>query len=127
MMGHAANEGVTPEVDREVCLRTGSKAVLAGSIADLRGHYLLELIAVACGDGETLVQERREAQSRDDVLKALSQASFSLRARLGESSASVQEFAVPINVTTFSLEALKNYRIGSRCGATRAIRRVFRI
>ncbi len=111
-MGHAANEGITPDVDRKVCLRTGSKAVLAGTIADLRGHYLLDLTAVACGDGETLVQEQREAQSGEDVLRALSQASFSLRTRLGESSASVQEFAVPINVTTFSLEALKNYRIG---------------
>ncbi len=33
MMGHAANEEVTPEMGRQLCLRTGSKAVLAGTLA----------------------------------------------------------------------------------------------
>ena len=111
-MGRAATERITPDVGRELCLRTGSKAVLNGTISSLHEHYLLELTAADCSSGDTLVKEQREAAKKDDVLKALSQASSSLRTRLGESLASVQKFDVPIESATFSLEALKNYGIG---------------
>jgi eukaryotic-like serine/threonine-protein kinase len=113
MMGHPANERITPDVGREPCLRTGSKAVLGGTISNPRGHYLLELTAVACSTGDTLAKEQGHAARKEDVLKALSQASSSLRTRLGESLPSVQKFDVPVEITTFSLEALKNYSIGT--------------
>ena len=49
-----------------------------------------------------------EAQSKDDVLSALSKATKELRARLGESLGSIQRFAAPLEEgTTSSLEALK--------------------
>jgi hypothetical protein len=72
MMGSPANEPITPEVGRELCLRTGSTVVLGGTISNLRDHYLLELTAVACGSGDTLAKEQDEALSKKDVLKALS-------------------------------------------------------
>jgi hypothetical protein len=46
----------------------------------------------------------------------LSRAASSLRAKLGESLPSVQKFDVPIEVTTASLEALKNYSMGITIG-----------
>jgi tetratricopeptide (TPR) repeat protein len=112
MMGRPANTTLTPEVARELCLRTGSKAVLGGTISSLGSHYLVALNAVACGTGDTLAREQGEATSKEDVLKALSRASSRLRAKLGESLPSVQKFDVPIEVTTTSLEALKNYSMG---------------
>ena len=112
MMGRAANEQVTPEVGRQLCRRTGSNVVLGGTLVTQRSRYLLELTAVACSSGATLVESQTEASSKDDVLKALSQASFGLRTKLGESSRSVKAFAVPIETTTSSIEALKNYSIG---------------
>jgi len=112
MMGHPANERVTLDVGRELCLRTGSKALLGGTISSLGSHYLLELTAVACGTGDTLAKEQGEATSREEVLKALSRASTSLRAKLGESLPSLQKFDVPIEATTSSLEAFKNYSMG---------------
>jgi serine/threonine protein kinase/tetratricopeptide (TPR) repeat protein len=112
MMGHPPNERVTLDVGRELCLRTGSKALLGGTISSLGSHYLLGLTAVACSTGDTLAKEQIEATSKEDVLKALSQASSSLRAKLGESLPSVQKFDVPIEATTSSLEALKNYSMG---------------
>jgi eukaryotic-like serine/threonine-protein kinase len=112
MMGRPVNQRITMDVGRELCQRTGSKALLGGTISSLGSHYLVDLTAVACGAGDTLAKEQGEATSKEDVLKALSRASFSLRAKLGESLPSVQEFEVPIEATTSSLEALKSYSMG---------------
>jgi tetratricopeptide (TPR) repeat protein len=114
MMGHLTNEPITGEVGREVCLRTGSKALLGGTISGLGNHYLIDLTAMGCATGDTLANEQGEATSKDDVLKTLSRASSSLRTKLGESLPSVQKFDVPIEATTSSLEALKNYSVGVR-------------
>jgi eukaryotic-like serine/threonine-protein kinase len=59
-----------------------------------------------------LAKEQVDAASKEDVLKVLSSAASSLRAMLGESLPSVQKFDVPIEATTPSLEALKNYSMG---------------
>ena len=114
MMGHLTNEPITGEVGREVCLRTGSKALLGGTISGLGNHYLIDLTAMGCATGDSLANEQGEATSKDDVLKTLSRASSSLRTKLGESLPSVQKFDVPIEATTSSLEALKNYSVGVR-------------
>jgi eukaryotic-like serine/threonine-protein kinase len=111
-MARPATERITPDVGRELCLRTGSKAVIGGTISNLRGRYLLELTAVACSTGDTLAKEQGEAGNKEDVLKALSQASSSLRTSLGESRASVQKFDVPVEASTYSIEAIKNYSMG---------------
>jgi serine/threonine protein kinase/Flp pilus assembly protein TadD len=114
MMGRAANDRITVDVGREVCLRTGSKALLGGTISSLGSHYLLELSAVACGTGDTLGKEQGEATSKEEVLKVLSRASSDLRAKLGESLPSVQKFDIPVEATTTSLEALKSYSMGRK-------------
>jgi tetratricopeptide (TPR) repeat protein len=112
MMGRTTKEQITSSVGREICLRTGSKAVLGGSISTLGSHYLVGLTATACSTGDTLAQEQQEANSREDVMKALSRASSNLRGKLGESLPSLEKYDVPIEATTSSLEALKNYSLG---------------
>jgi eukaryotic-like serine/threonine-protein kinase len=114
MMGHSASDRITEDAGRELCLRVGSKAVLGGTISSLGTHYLIGVSAMACGTGDTLAQEEVEATSKENVLKALSRASSSLRAKLGESLPSVQKFDVPIEATTSSLDALKNYSLGMK-------------
>ncbi len=114
MMGRAKNERVTGDVARELCLRTGSKALLSGAISSLGSHYLIDLSAVACNGGETLAKEQADATGKEDVLKALSRAASSLRKKMGESLSSVQKFDVPIAATTSSLEALKSYSVGKK-------------
>jgi len=118
MMGRPANDRITMDVGRELCLRTGSKALLGGEISSLGSHYLIDLTAVACNSGDTLAKEQGEANSKEDVLKALSRTSSSLRAKLGESLPSVQRFDVPVEATTSSLEALKNYSMGITASRT---------
>ena len=112
MMGHPGNERITMDTGRELCVRTGSKALLGGTISGLGSHYLIDLTAVACTTGDTLANEQSEATSKEDVLKALSRASATLRTKLGESLPSVQKFDVPVEATTPSLEALKTYSMG---------------
>ena len=112
LMGRVPNDRVTREVAQEICLRTGSKALLAGSISRLGNEYVVGLEAVSCGTGDSLAKEQADATTKEDAVKALSKAASSLRAKLGESRASVQKFDVPIEATTPSLEALKTFSMG---------------
>jgi len=119
LMGRAPTERVTADVAKELCLRTGSKAVIGGSISNLGSQYVVSLDAVACNTGDSLAKERAEAGSKEAVLKALDTAAAAIRTRLGESLASVQKFDVPVEATTPSLEALKAYSMGITTGRTK--------
>jgi serine/threonine protein kinase/tetratricopeptide (TPR) repeat protein len=113
MMNHPADERLSYEAAREVCLRSNSKALLEGSISGVGSHYLIGLKAVNCQTGDTLASAQAEAADRDHVLKQLGAAGNELREKLGESLASVQRFNKPLDeVTTSSLDALKAYSIG---------------
>src|SRR6266404_3787385 len=112
-MGKPPSERVTSDVGREICQRVGVKAMLTGSIANLGSHYVITLGAVNAQSGDTLASEQVEAESKEQVLKALDQGASQLRQKLGESLASVQQFAKPLELaTTSSLDALKEYSAG---------------
>jgi tetratricopeptide (TPR) repeat protein/tRNA A-37 threonylcarbamoyl transferase component Bud32 len=117
LMGRPAGERLTPEVTRGVCQRTGSTAMLTGSIAGLGSQYVIGLKAVNCNTGEMLAEAQEQAAGKEAVLKALDAASVSLRSKLGESLNSVQKYATPVEeATTPSLEALKAYSLGVKTG-----------
>jgi serine/threonine protein kinase/Tfp pilus assembly protein PilF len=119
LMGRASNERITRDVAGELCVRTGSKAILLGSISNLGGQYVVAINAVGCSTGDTLAEEQEEAATKQEVLKALSKAAASLRGKLGESLASVQKFDVPVEATTTSLEALKAFSLGITTSRTK--------
>jgi serine/threonine protein kinase/tetratricopeptide (TPR) repeat protein len=119
LMGRAPTDHVTADVAKELCLRTGSKAVIGGSISNLGSQYIVGLDAVACSTGDDLAKEQAEAPSKEGVLKALGTAATALRSRLGESLASVQKFDVPVEATTPSLEALKAYSMAIMTSRTK--------
>jgi len=109
-MGRDPDVRITEPIAREISERRGIRAVLLGSIARVGSSYLLTLRAVNTTTGETLASAQREVPSREAVLKALDQATSDVRKRLGESLASVERFAAPIEqATTSSLEALKAF------------------
>jgi tetratricopeptide (TPR) repeat protein len=114
LMGRPAGSKLTPEVARQVCQRTGSKAMLAGSITGLGSQYVIGLKAVDCSTGDVLAEAQEQAASKEAVLKALGTAAVSLRGKLGESLSSVQKYATPLEATTPSLEALKAYSLGRK-------------
>jgi serine/threonine protein kinase/tetratricopeptide (TPR) repeat protein len=113
LMGHSPDDRVTAEVGREICQRQGLKALITGSIATLGSHYVLTLEAINSQSGEALAREQAEAESKEQVLKTLSQAAINLREKLGESLNSLQRFDAPLEVTTSSLEALKAYSLAA--------------
>jgi tetratricopeptide (TPR) repeat protein len=110
LMGRPADARLTPQIAREVCERTGSAAVLEGSIATLGSQYVLGLRAKNCRTGDVLDEEQERAARKEDVLNALSQVAGEFRARAGESLATVEKHDTPLaEATTPSLEALKAY------------------
>ena len=101
-------ERLTPEIARELCLRTNSGAVLAGSVARTGTSYKLVLKAQSCQTGNSFQVVEAEAKDQKQVLPALDKAGNEMRRRLGESLASVQTYDQPLlEATTTSLEALR--------------------
>jgi len=112
-MGRSPDERLTRDIAREICLRQGIKALLAGSITSLGANYVLSLEAVNAQSGEVFAREQIEASSKEEVLKALGTITSKLREKLGESLASIQKFGAPIEqATTSSLDALKSFSLG---------------
>jgi serine/threonine protein kinase len=113
LMGRTPSEHLTAETAREVCQRTQSTAVLAGSISSFGSEYVLALNAANCQNGDRLGQEQIQATRKEEILKALGQSATKLRERLGESFSTIQKYDTPIvDATTPSLEALKAFSLG---------------
>jgi len=120
LMGHSVEEGLTPEVAQEICQRTGSKAVIAGSIASVGSKYVVGLNAVDCQTGESLARQQAQGAKKEEVLNALDQAATKLRENVGESLSTIQTYDTPLaQATTPSLEALKAYSLGLRAAQTK--------
>jgi eukaryotic-like serine/threonine-protein kinase len=115
MMGQPADAKLTPAIARELCQRTGSAAMLDGSIAQIGTGYLLTLRAVNCSSGESLASTEAQASDKNHVLDALGKTASDMRNKLGESLSTVQRFDTPLEqATTPSLEALKAYSLGRK-------------
>ena len=113
LMGRPGDERITNDVAREICQRQGIRALLTGSIAGLGNHYVITLSALNGTTGDALAREQVEVDSKEQVLKSLDKAASSLRQKMGESLASVQQFAKPLEqATTSSLEALQAFTQG---------------
>jgi tetratricopeptide (TPR) repeat protein len=115
LMGHSPEERLTPDVAQEICQRSGSEAVIVGSIANLGSEYVVGLNAEACPSGAKIAMRQERAAKKEEVLDALDHATTSLRKNVGESLSSIQKFDTPLaQATTPSLEALRSYSLGSK-------------
>jgi eukaryotic-like serine/threonine-protein kinase len=113
LMGQSPDAKLVPEIARDLCQRTGSKAMLTGSIAQIGTQYSLIVNAVNCSNGETLASTEAEASDKNHVLDALGKVATDIRAKLGELLSTVQKFDTPVEqATTPSLEALQAYSLG---------------
>jgi serine/threonine protein kinase/tetratricopeptide (TPR) repeat protein len=110
LIGKPPDQKLTAELTREVCERTGSAAMLTGSIKSLGTSYVSGLRAVSCSTGDTLDEQQVQSGKKEDVLNAVSDMASKFRARAGESLGTIQRNNVPLReATTSSLEALKAY------------------
>jgi len=118
LMGRSPDQPLRGDAARDLCQRVGSKALLAGSISNLGNQYVIGLNAINCATGDAIAKEQAEAAGKENVLKALNTAAVDMRGKLGESLASVQKFATPVEeATTSSLEALKAYSLAQKTRA----------
>ena len=115
LMGRSPATHLTQDVAREVCQRSGSKAIVVGSISRLGNQFVVGLTASNCGTGDAFAHLQSEANNKETVLKVLGTSAAQLREKLGESLSSIQKFDAPIEeATTPSLEALQAYGLGRR-------------
>ena len=112
-LGQAREQKITPELAQQLGQRLGVKAYLAGTIANLGTSYVISINAVNCATGEVFAREQETAADKTAVLQAVSKAATAMRARLGESMASIQKLTTPYtNVTTTSLQAFHAFSLG---------------
>ena len=116
LMGRTPDQKLTLPIAKELCLRSGGKAILSGSVARLGNEYVLGLRAINCQTGETLGQEQVRSRAKEEVLGGLDKAAANLRVKLGESLSSIRRFDRPLTdfVSTSSLEAFQAYVNGQR-------------
>jgi eukaryotic-like serine/threonine-protein kinase len=113
LMGQPADARLTPAIARQICERTGSAAVLDGSIASMGSQYVLGLRATDCHTGKALAEEQVQAGRKEEVLSSLSEVANKFRTQLGESLTTVDQYDTPLaEATTPSLEALRAYSAG---------------
>jgi serine/threonine protein kinase/tetratricopeptide (TPR) repeat protein len=122
LMERPPDARLTPDLARGVCVRTGSAAVLHGSIAALGSEYVLGLRATNCATGDILADEQAQASRKEDVLSTLSQMAARFRTRVGESLATVERYSTPLEATTPSIEALQAYSAGMKAAFSGSVR-----
>jgi eukaryotic-like serine/threonine-protein kinase len=110
LMGQTPDARLTSEIALQICERTGSVAVLEGSIARLGTQYVLGLRAKTCRTGDVLDEQQERASSKEDALDAISKIARKFRSRAGESLSTIERHSTPLaEATTPSLEALKAF------------------
>jgi len=112
LMQQPPEEAVTRAIARDIARREGLKALVAGTIGRLGTHYVLALEAVNAATGEVLAREQVEVATKEQVLSSLGSITTTLREKLGESLAVIEQFDAPLaQATTNSLDALHAYSL----------------
>jgi len=97
------------DLAREVAIREGIKAVLEGEITPVGASYQLSAQLVSARDGQMLVAHRETARDSTQIIGAIDRLSKKLRERMGESLRTIRANEPLDQVTTPSLEALREY------------------
>jgi tetratricopeptide (TPR) repeat protein len=119
LMQQPTDVRLTSEIAQDLCVRTASAAVVAGSIASLGSQYVLGLRATNCTTGDVLADEQVQAARKEDVLDALSRIALRFRTRVGESLSTIEKHSTPLEEgTTSSLAALQAYSTAVRVALT---------
>lgn len=113
-MQQPAGVRLDPSLAREVAIRDGMKAILAGDVARLGGEYIVSARLVAAESGEELAALQESARDSTEIIRAVGRLSRRLRGRIGESLQSIGDAPGLDRVTTPSLAALRRYSQGSR-------------
>jgi len=110
LMRQPADAELTANLAREICERTGSAAVVEGSVDLLGANLVVGLSAKNCRTGAVLFTGQLQSGRKGDAARTLGQIAARFRTQTAESLAAIQRTSTPLaEVTTSSLEALKAY------------------
>ncbi len=101
---------------REVAIREGLKAVIAGEVISTGSAVVLSVRLLAADSGEVLLAYRETADDSTAIMTAVDRLSEQLRVEIGESLKTVRSNPPLPQVTTSSLEALQKYSQALRSG-----------
>ncbi len=96
-------------VAREVAVRAGLKAVIAGEVASLGARYVVSARLISAESGEELASFQETADGVEELIEAIERLSRKMRERIGESLKTIRANRPLEEVTTSSLEALRKY------------------
>lgn len=106
-------EHIDEAIGREIAEREGIKVILVPSISRVGETYALTGVIENPTTSKSYRSELVRSQGKNEVLDALDELSEKIREDLGETLASISQQSKPLaEVTTSSLEALKQYSLG---------------
>ncbi len=111
-MGRDPRLPLDQAVAREMAVREGAKAVMAGEISPVGRGFVLVARLVGASDGAELLAIRETAEDDGQILPALDRLSKRVRERVGESLRTIRAGDPLEQVTTSSMEALRLYSQG---------------
>ncbi len=124
LMERSPEEPLDLQLAREVAVRDGVKAVVAGEVTSVGGSYVISARLVSAQDGTSLAAYRETAADSSRIIEAIDRLSDRLRERVGESLRTIRGNERLEEVTTASLGALQKYsqamRVLSEGDVTRA-------
>ncbi len=100
-----------PDLAREVAIRDGIKAFVAGEVVHAGTGFVISARLIATQSGDALVALRENAADSTRILAAIDRLSRGMRERIGGSLGTVQAGERLEDVTTPSLEALRKYSL----------------
>jgi tetratricopeptide (TPR) repeat protein len=113
-MGRSPETRLSNVTAHDICVHGGQKGMINGAIVDRGKTFAITVQAVNCRNGATLARDQQQADGREQVLNAISQAARSIRLKLGEPRSSIQKLEPSLHkVTTASFPALQAYALGS--------------
>jgi eukaryotic-like serine/threonine-protein kinase len=103
---------------REVAVREGIKAVIAGEVNRAGGQFVVSARLLTADSGAVLAVYRETADDSTEIIGAVDRLSKRLRGRIGESLRTVRQSPPLEQLTTRSLEALRKYAQAKRLWST---------
>jgi tetratricopeptide (TPR) repeat protein len=120
-MGREPGDRFDEQTAREVAIREGLKAVIAGDVNVAGDAYIVSARIIAAETGDWLWTGREDADSANEIIPATDRLTKRLRERIGESLKSIRRSMPLMMLTTSSLDALKKFTEGVYADYDRAL------
>lgn len=101
-------------VARDIAIRQGYKAIVAGDVTGLGNGYVVALKLVTTDSGAVLATYQVTVDGPKELIDGVDAIARKLRAKVGESLKSVQSDPPLARLTTSSIDALRYYTLGNR-------------